>query len=87
MVKSFSDEESAALADAIMKNAIDTGINFYRILENGQYKSKIKCAEEVFATGYDTAGNYHWTGTITGEHVMRVEENDGIYRRIKADGH
>jgi hypothetical protein len=27
--------------------------------------------EEVFATGYDTAGNYHWNGTVTGEHVVR----------------
>lgn len=70
MMKSFSEEESAALADAIRKNAIDTGINFYRILENGQYK-RLNCVEEVFARGYDTAGNYHWNGTVTGEHVVR----------------
>ena len=71
MMKSFSEEESAALADAIRKNAIDTGINFYRILENRQYKSQLNCVEEVFATGYDTAGNYHWNGTVTGEHIVR----------------
>lgn len=70
MMKSFSEEESAALSDAIRKNAIDTGINFYMILENGQYKSQLNCVEEVFETGYDTAGNYHWKGTVTGEHFV-----------------
>ena len=28
-------------------------------------------AEEVFNEYYDTAGNYHWTGVITGEHIVR----------------
>lgn len=31
-------------------------------------------AEEVYADGYDTAGNYHWTGTHTGEHIIPAEE-------------
>lgn len=26
---------------------------------------------EVFDEYYDTAGNYHWTDTETGEHIMR----------------
>lgn len=30
-------------------------------------------AEEVYASGYDTAGNYHWTGAHSGEHIIRKE--------------
>ena len=28
-------------------------------------------AEVVFNEYYDTAGNYHFTGAITGEHIIR----------------
>lgn len=31
-------------------------------------------AEEVYAQGYDTAGNYHWTGTYNGKHIVKAEE-------------
>lgn len=35
-------------------------------------------AEEVYAQGYDTAGNYHWTGTHSGEHIVPADkEADG----------
>lgn len=27
--------------------------------------------EEVYGKYYDSAGNYHWTGTKTGHHVIR----------------
>ena len=30
--------------------------------------------EEVYNEYYDSAGNYHWTGTLSGEHIVRVEE-------------
>lgn len=30
-------------------------------------------AEEVYASGYDTAGNYHWTGTHSGEHIIPAD--------------
>lgn len=33
--------------------------------------------EEVYVQGYDTAGNYHWTGTHTGEHIIPAEEGAG----------
>ena len=33
-------------------------------------------AEEVYADGYDTAGNYHWIGTHTGEHVIPVDREE-----------
>ena len=28
--------------------------------------------EEVYACGYDSAGNYHWIGTITGYHIVKM---------------
>ena len=31
-------------------------------------------AEEVYASGYDTAGNYHWTETQTGEHTIPADK-------------
>ena len=30
-------------------------------------------AEEVYCEYYDTAGNYHWIGTMTGEHILKVQ--------------
>lgn len=30
--------------------------------------------EEVYNEYYDSVGNYHWTGTVSGEHIVRVEE-------------
>lgn len=36
----------------------------------------IPASEEAYATGYDTAGNYHWTGTRTGEHTIQVEKGE-----------
>ena len=30
-------------------------------------------SEEVYDQYYDTAGNYHWTGTKTGHHVILKE--------------
>lgn len=32
--------------------------------------------EEVYNQYYDSAGNYHWTGTVTGEHIVRNEEEE-----------
>lgn len=32
----------------------------------------IPVCEEVYERGYDTAGNYHWHGTYTGHHVIKV---------------
>lgn len=29
--------------------------------------------EEVYEKYYDTAGNYHYTGTITGHHVIKKD--------------
>ena len=31
-------------------------------------------AEEVYASGCDTAGNYRWVGTHSGEHIIKAEE-------------
>lgn len=31
----------------------------------------IPASEEVYASGYDTAGNYHFCGTRTGEHIIK----------------
>lgn len=36
----------------------------------------IPASEEVYASGYDTAGNYHWTGTRTGEHIIPAENGE-----------
>ena len=36
--------------------------------------STIIPAEEVYAHGYDTAGNFHWVGTHSGEHTVKAEE-------------
>ena len=36
--------------------------------------------EEVYNQYYDTAGNYHWTGTYSGEHTVRINQET---RRIK----
>ena len=33
-------------------------------------------AEEVYARWHDTAGNYHWTGTQSGEHLFPAEEGE-----------
>ena len=30
--------------------------------------------EEVYAEHYDTAGNYHWTGTESGTHIYRFDD-------------
>ena len=29
-------------------------------------------AEEVYREYYDTAGNYHWFGTVTGHHTVKL---------------
>ena len=29
--------------------------------------------EEVYGEYYDTAGNYHWTGTESGTHILRKD--------------
>ena len=29
--------------------------------------------EEVYAQYYDTAGNYHWTGTMSGTHFAPLD--------------
>ena len=29
-------------------------------------------AEEVYREYYDTAGNYHWFGTMTGHHTAKL---------------
>ena len=37
----------------------------------------IPASEEVYAKGYDTAGNYHWIGTQTGEHIIPADTEGG----------
>lgn len=34
--------------------------------------------EEVYNIYYDTANNFHWTGTRTGEHVVRWNNSDNF---------
>lgn len=34
--------------------------------------------EEVYDVYYDTANNFHWTGTRTGEHVVRRNNSDNF---------
>lgn len=34
--------------------------------------------EEVYDIYYDTANNFHWTGTKTGEHIVRWSNSDGL---------
>ncbi len=46
--------------------------NIRTLLENAP--AIIPASEEVYATGYDTAGNYHWTGTQSGHHIIKKEE-------------
>lgn len=29
--------------------------------------------EEVYRDYYDSAGNYHWFGVVTGHHVVRMD--------------
>ncbi len=36
----------------------------------------IPASEEVYASSYDTAGNYHWAGTRTGEHIVPTENGE-----------
>lgn len=36
----------------------------------GIYRMNNVIIEEVYFFGYDTAGNYHWIGTRTGEHII-----------------
>ena len=38
--------------------------------ENGQI---IVQSEEVYRQYYDSAGNYHWFGVMTGHHVVRLD--------------
>ena len=33
-------------------------------------------AEEVYGQYTDTAGNFHWCGTHSGEHTIRAEESE-----------
>ena len=42
----------------------------------------IRGSEEVYASGYDTAGNYHWTGTKTGEHSISASEEQENESRL-----
>lgn len=37
---------------------------------HGQQKRPV--CEEVYWEEYDTAGNFHWHGTDTGHHVVKV---------------
>ena len=30
--------------------------------------------EEVYSINADTVGNFHWTGTYSGEHIVKAEE-------------
>ena len=32
--------------------------------------------EEVYNQYYDSAGNYHYTGTISGKHIIRKDNNN-----------
>ena len=42
----------------------------------------IKASEEVFDKYTDTAGNLHWTGTHSGEHIIKTLE---IIDKYKAE--
>lgn len=33
-------------------------------------------AEEVYGQYTDTAGNFHWSGTHSGEHIVKAEEGE-----------
>ena len=52
-----------------MQSAIDA---FNKANSVPQLQCPFYGAEEVYCQYYDTAGNYHWTGTITGEHIVRM---------------
>ena len=52
-----------------MQNAID---EFERTHSVPQIHCPFNGAEEVFNQYYDTAGNYHWTGVMTGEHIVKI---------------
>lgn len=41
-----------------------------------EYKKKLKDAEEVYGKYTDTAGNFHWCGTHSGEHTVETEEGE-----------
>lgn len=41
-----------------------------------EHKKKLKDAEEVYGKYTDTAGNYHWCGTHSGEHKIKKEEGE-----------
>lgn len=41
-----------------------------------EYKKKLKDAEEVYGQYTDTAGNFHWCGTHSGEHTLKAEEGE-----------
>jgi len=40
--------------------------------------STIQFSEEVYEQGYDTAGNYHWYGTLTGHHIIYSKEKQNL---------
>lgn len=46
----------------------------YEVIRNAP--TIIPASEEVYAIGYDTAGNYRWTGTRTGEHIVPTENGE-----------
>lgn len=46
-------------------------------------------SEQVYDRHYDTVGNYHWTGVLSGEHIDKIlVENVGFkMSECKSDGH
>ena len=41
---------------------------------NEQGQRTVYDYEQVYNQYYDTAGNLHWTGVITGEHIIKISE-------------
>ena len=51
---------------------IETIIDCYSTPSTTQF------SEEVYRQEYDTAGNYHWYGTLTGHHIIYSKEKQNL---------
>ena len=47
-------------------------------------KNETATAETVYNRYTDTAGNYHWTGAYSGEHIVRMDSGEKTARYINA---
>ena len=64
---SVSDEICDALHNAYMRGRYDE--------ETEQHALTFIPTEGIYGQYTDTAGNYHWFGTRSGEHIIKAEEN------------